>query len=153
MVRAVGSDLCFETLPHFSADHGLGLGVADDLLGLGVPADLASETSGDACQVASGQSAMVAEDIRDRLFSGYGGFEEVAEVIGQRTVLVGFLQGSRGQWVGLQFVDRFARYRSAVDEDSSPGAFEEMPLRPSCRISISWPSANRALTRKAVAVL
>jgi hypothetical protein len=56
---------------------------------------------------------MVAMHIRDRLDTIPGGFEEVSEVVDQRSVFVSGFESTAWQWVVFKVVDSFAGNPSA----------------------------------------
>ena len=71
---------------------------------------------------------MVAMDIRDRLDTIPGGFEEVSEVVDQRSVFVRGFECTAWQWVIFKVVDSLASNPSAVDEQTALGTFEQDPI-------------------------
>jgi hypothetical protein len=72
---------CFKTTTRFAGQEFFGLRIIDDLLGLWIPSDFATESSSDSCQMARRQSSVVAMHIGDRFDAIPSSFEEVSEVV------------------------------------------------------------------------
>ena len=118
----------FEPASCLAREQRFGLGVPENRLGLGIPGDLSVQSRCDPCEVASREGSMVAMDIRDRLDTIPGGFEEVSEVVDQRSVFVSGFECTAWQWVVFKVVDSLASNPSAVDEQTALGTFEQDPI-------------------------
>jgi hypothetical protein len=71
---------------------------------------------------------MVAMHIRDRFDTISGGFEEVSEVVDQRSVFVSGFESTAWQWVVFKVVDSLAGNPSPVYKQPPLGAFEQDPI-------------------------
>ena len=98
-LKEVLAHLGFEPASCLAREQRFGLGVPENRLGLGIPGDLSVQSRCDPCEVASREGSMVAMHVRDRLDTIPGGFEEVSEVVDQRSVFVSGLECTAGQWV------------------------------------------------------
>ena len=122
--------LRLKTFSRFTTKEVLGLGVAQDGLGLWIPNDFAIQSCSDSSKMACGHSSMVAMHIRDRFCPIASRFEEVSEVVDQWPILVGLFKCSLWQRIVFQVVDCFACDSSTVDEQASLGAFEHDAVIP-----------------------
>jgi hypothetical protein len=116
--------LGFEPASGLAHEQRFGLGVPENRLGLGIPGDLSVQSCCDPGEVASREGSMVAMHIRDRLDTIPSGFEEVSEVVDQRSVFVSGFESTAWQWVVFKVVDSLASNSSAVNKQPPLGAFE-----------------------------
>ena len=105
-----------------------GLGIADDLFGVGVPLDSAIESNCDIGEVADGHGAVVAVDIADGLSSVGDAFEEVLHVVAGSFAFVEGFQCFFFEGVRFESIDGIAGQFSAVDEDAAGGAFQQQSV-------------------------
>ena len=81
---------------------------------------------------------MVALRIRDRRFAINDGLEEVAEVVGQRSILIDLLERTIWQRIRSKLLDRSANEAAPVDKDASFRAFKKNAVV-RCRVGSSTP--------------